>query len=272
MSLTVVSDPLAVVQYKWELPNIPAALNTTILSKAIKFMGERAFRVGIKPLSSTSTGGSTVFFVASNLNRIGIKVFKVMFYHDYSLESKFKLMNLEAQNGDITGSLQLFSTVVNGLNYSPRRFIFEIHFTGIAENYQFQERDCLLKNQMWSSVLNQIGTDFEFVAAGRSFPVHKYVLVARSPIFAALFSSDTHFKKEENVSAASMEHFLKFIYSGELEEPMNDPDLLQLATDYKIKTLESLCRFASHVVNEDEMMKFAMQFRPGASDSHPHIM
>ena len=241
-------------------------------------LGEKAFRVGFKPHPFSTTTPPTVLFMTSNLNKVGIKVFKVLFCDGFT--SKFKQMDLDTRNGDVTGCLQLFTASFNSfrmlesvlVRQYPRRLIFEIHFTGIVENYQFQERDCLLKNQMWSSVLNQIGTDFEFVAAGRSFPVHKYVLVARSPIFAAKFSSDTHVKKEENVSAASMEQFLKFIYSGELEEPMNDPDLLQLATDYKIKTLESLCRFASHVVNEDEIMKFAMQFRPGASDSHPHIM
>ena len=122
--------------------------------------------------------------------------------------------------------------------------------------------------------MNQVGADFEFVAGGRPFPVHKCILIAQSPYFAALFSSDTHeqlVKREENVSAASMEQFLQFVYTGELEGPIHDPGLLHLATSYQIKTLESLCRFASHDIGEDEMVAFTMQFRPGASDSQLHI-
>ena len=278
MTQTVESAPLTVVSYKWELANIPSAGNITILSKMIKFLGEKAFRVGLKP-HPIPTSGSTVLFMISNLNKVGIKVFKVLFCDGFT--SKLKQMDLDTRNGDVTGCLQLFTASFNSfrmlesvlVRQYPRRLIFEIHFTGIVENYQFQERDCLLKNQMWSSVLNQIGTDFEFVAAGRSFSVHKYILIARSPVFAALFSSDTHelVKKEENVSAASMEQFLQFVYTGELEGPIHDPGLLHLATSYQIKTLESLCRFASHDIGEDEMVAFTMQFRPGASDSQLHI-
>ena len=280
MAYSVESAPLAVVRYEWELANIPSAGNITILSKMITFLGEKAFRVGLKP-HPIPTLGSTVLFMASNLNKIGIKVFKVLFCDGFS--SKLKQMDLDTRNGDVTGCLQLFSAsyysfrllLSSGpVRQIPQRLIFEIHFTGIAENYQFQERDRLLQNQLWSSVLNHVGTDFEFIAEGRPFPVHKYILIARSPVFADLFSSDTHeqlVKKEENVSAASMEQFLQFVYTGELDGPIRDPGLMQLATVYQIKTLESLCRFASHDVDEDEMVAFTMQFRPGASDSQLHI-
>ncbi len=182
-------------------------------------LGEKAFRVGFKSHPFSTSTPPTVLFMISNLNKVGIKVFKVLFCDGFT--SKFKQMDLDTRNGDVTGCLQLFTASYFSFRWLessgppvrqiPQRLIFEIHFTGIAENYQSQERDCLLKNQMWSSVVNQVGTDFEFVAEGRSFSVHKYVLIARSPVFAAFFSSDTHeqlVKKEENVSAASMEQFL----------------------------------------------------------------
>ena len=126
-----------------------------------------------------------------------------------------------------------------------------------------------------ASVTNKVGTDFEFVVAGISFPVRLYILVARSPVFAALFSSDTHdklVKKEENVSAVSMEQFLKFIYTGELDESIHDLGLIQLAIVYQINTLESLGRFASHNVDEDEVMELTLQFRSGASDTQAHLI
>ena len=68
-----------------------------------------------------------------------------------------------------------------------------------------------------------------------------------------------------------MGQFLKFVYTGELVDLRHDPGLLQLAIVNQIKTLESLCRFASHNVDEDEVMEFAMQFRPGASNSQMNL-
>ena len=173
MFQTTESTPLAVVQFKWKLTNIPTG-NTTALSNMIPFLGEKAFRVGIKPYPF-SVGRLTLLFMALNLNKIGITVFKVLFSN--GVYGNLKPMNLGARNGDVNGCLQLFTASFEisqppVLNY-PRYHEYEIHFNGIAENYKFQERDCLLKSQMWSSVMNQVGTDFEFVATGRSFPAYK---------------------------------------------------------------------------------------------------
>ena len=47
---------------------------------------------------------------------------------------------------------------------------------------------------------------------------------------------------------------------------------MQLAIVYQIKTLESLGRFASHNVDEDEVMELTLQFRSGASDTQAHLI
>jgi len=124
-----------------------------------------------------------------------------------------------------------------------------LQITSITQSYQIQRFDGLIGEQLWSSAVNQTGTDFELIAEGKRFPVHKFILAARSPIFAAIFSNyyrnaradykDS--KRRTNlVDATIMKQFLKFLYTGELEGGTS-AQLLELATTYDIETLKSLC-------------------------------
>lgn len=148
--------------------------------------------------------------------------------------------------------------------YDDCCYFFNIHFTGITENYHFQEKDGLLNEQLWSSISNQLGADFEFIAGGKRFPVHKFIVAARSHVFAAqLNTGEQPNVKELDVSAAAMEQFLKFVYTGELDGTVNEPGVRQLAATYQIKTLEDICKFASNDIDEDEMAGFAIQLKSG---------
>ena len=64
--------------------------------------------------------------------------------------------------------------------------------------------------------------------------------------------------------AGCMEQFLKFIYTGELDGPVKCRDLLKLATTFKIKTLEDLCKAALNDINGDQMIQVALQLKPEA--------
>jgi len=72
-----------------------------------------------------------------------------------------------------------------GIVTGNRTFRFHIYIQGIVEDYRIQRMDFAMRDQL---SLNRFGTDFEIIAAGgKRFPVHKFILAARSPVFEALF-------------------------------------------------------------------------------------
>lgn len=91
------------------------------------------------------------------------------------------------------------------------------------------------------------------ITGGKTFPVTKFVLAARSPVFSALVNKGTRQLKLPFVEAACLEQFLKFIYTGELEGPARSDQLMKLAKTYKITTLIELCRVASHDIPLGEL-------------------
>ena len=81
-------------------------------------------------------------------------------------------MELKDQEDD-EGSIQLYTDVaLDDIVTGSRKFTFNIYLEGIVKSYQIQRWDYLCK-QLWS---NRFGTDFEFIAEGKRFPVHKFVL------------------------------------------------------------------------------------------------
>ena len=153
-------------------------------------------------------------------------------------------------------------------------FRFEIYTAGTTENYGVLQVDNRLNGQLWSSVMNRSGTDFEVVAEEKKFPVHKYILAARSPVFADQFSKEplnqdaSKTMKIKSSRIGSMETFLKFIYTGELDSPVKDDQLMHLAKIFRVKTLESLCEAASYNIDESEIARLALQLRtPGSTQS-----
>ncbi len=103
-------------------------------------------------------------------------------------------------------------------------------------------------DNLWSSVTNQTWTDFKIIAAvgEKSFSVHKFMLAARSPIFASVFTKNPATSiQTEFVNGICMKQFLVFVYTGQLVGAVYSPDLRQLATKYQLPTLEQLCSLAS---------------------------
>ncbi len=122
-------------------------------------------------------------------------------------------------------------------------------FSGNTADYRVQRLDCLLIDHLWSSETSHLWTDFEFIAATdmKRFSAHKFILAARSTVFAAIFSKNMESQSSlaEPVDSNTMEQFLKFIYTGQLVGLISSSDLGQLATKYQISTLQRLCESAS---------------------------
>ncbi len=130
-----------------------------------------------------------------------------------------------------------------------------------------RQKDSLLNEQLWLSAQNEIGTDLNITDGKTIFPVHKFILSARSPVFANQFNNE---KKEEtylDVEADCMEQFLKFVYTGKLEGIITTPKKLkELASTYQIKTLERICEAASKEMDDDLMVKFILEFESFVGD------
>lgn len=128
-------------------------------------------------------------------------------------------------------------------------FNFELCNTGNASKYRIQRTDYLLSDHLWSSTTNHLWTDFKFITATdmKRFSVHKFILAARSPVLAALFSNNIESPSSlaESVDSKTMEQFLKFLYTGQLVGEISSSDLGQLASKYRLSTLQQLCESAS---------------------------
>ena len=238
----------------------------TILSKMIKFGGEKIFRVGLK----NRTSSALLFFMTTNLNKIGLKAIDVRFTFQ-SVENK-KMTPVNISKKLESGAIQLFTCPLNSCATGNCIFTFTIYVSGVIEDYVFQQIDGLLKEQLWASVTNQVGTDFELISNGKRYAVHKFMLASRSPVFSALFKSEEAKKSIDlNIDAASIEQFIKFVYTGELEGPIKSYQLMDLAVHYQIKTLENLCVAALKDIDVDEIASLALQLHGEVEQNAPEI-
>ncbi len=117
--------------------------------------------------------------------------------------------------------------------------------------------------------MNQYGTDFKLIANdGKTFPVHKFILAARSTVFAVLFKEDQDFNTISSFNIMDskgdeLEQFIRFIYSGELEGTV-DHALMKLAEKYQIKTLGNLFKAASlEEFSVDKLARLPLHLQPG---------
>ncbi len=273
-----------VFQFKWDLSGSTKFENVTILSKMITFRKQKLFRAALKIQPSSKK----LIFMAANLNKMGMKAVGMSYSSLRSILSNLsdneEIMAEITSKEDKNESVQLFTASYGWPITADSSFTFQIYITGTVEGYQVQQMDGLLKEQIWSStVANSYGTDFEITTGEKKFSVHKFILAARSPIFTSRFNnekssnpvliddeeegSQQRNKDLDGVDSACMEQFLKFIYTGELEEPVINDGLIQLARTYQIKTLENLCQAASADIDDDQMIKVALKLKAETSQS-----
>jgi len=248
------SSGIIVLQYEWKLNGMKEKAVT--LSNEINYKNNGSFRAGFKKLSNASLSTPTLIFMASNLNKIGLKVESVSFSSDSVVSSsKDKQMDLKIGKK----KLQLFTARPIGFSsYWSCTFKFTVYLVGIIENYRVNQTDNLLSQQLLSSAIQDSDVDFNLIAEnGKRFPVHKWMIAARSPVFATIFSeeeNDVIVDCNEDV----MKQFVKFIYTGEFDG-FGSHELIKLAVKYKIKTLEDLCQAASKEASWDEITRLIAQ-------------
>lgn len=256
-----------VLQYNWKLEKVKR--DVVYLSKKIKYQKNDSFRMGFKIQSPYTS--PTLLFLTTNLNKLGLKAAIVTFSSDGSDAKRFE-MDLKSSSGEANGNgaLQLFTASIeenyNLYSTTSFNFNFTVYLTGIIEDFRIQQMDGLWGKQLWSTLSNQVGTNFKLMTKdGNSLMVHKWVLAARSPSYCRLFSHQTRLESLSlDCTADEMNQFIKFIYTGDFEGPVGDK-IFQLAVKYEVKTLEKLIQAASQVISVDKMASIIMHLKPGTN-------
>ena len=142
------------------------------------------------------------------------------------------------------GSPRFFSA--GGTFPLKSQVFFKIALKELNQSYSFCLVDRLRGNQLWSAATKQQSTDVEFVVGGKSFHAHRAIVAARSAHFAKLLSTGEKLAKYEiaNCDPSAFEQLLFFVYTGTLQASADNKDLLQLAREYGIATLQTVCERA----------------------------
>lgn len=97
---------------------------------------------------------------------------------------------------------------------------------------------------------NRLFTDVTLVVDGKNLKAHKAILAARSPVFAAMFSTDMIEKRQDLVTITDVdyevaEQILRYIYTDQARiEPTMAHRLLAAADKYALLKLKAECEIA----------------------------
>ncbi len=269
--------PCIVLTYDWKLPTTEDGNEAgLILSKKIKHQKYDSFQAGRKkvPGSDFESDYDLIIFMTHNLNKMGLRAMGVSYSiigkdDAKKIEMKLKTSGREEEEN---GAIQLFAAPPYRLPTNNKCLSFTVYLSsgdGIVENYKIHQLDGLLSQQLWSSAMNQYGTDFKLIANdGKTFPVHKFILSARSTVFDVLFKEDHEFNAISSLNimdfkGKELEQFIRFIYIGELDGPVSD-ELIKLAEKYQIKTLGNLFKATSlEEISVDKLARLALHLQPG---------
>ena len=247
---------------------------------SFKFQGEETFRLALKVDKLLKGSSWTLTLLTANLHQLGMKATAVSvrdLRRDGTTSCESKLV--QKTNPD-DQSLQMFTITKMQQVFSPTNSIhsaLRVYISDTMDDYRFQRLDSLLKDQLWLAAASKLGTDIELIASqtGEIFSAHKCILAARSSIFAETFrslhpygyKSSKKNRLEIDGDSSVVKKFLQFIYTGRLTGFAGSFQLLQLASNYKIKTLESLCRAALCPLDWEQMTIVAFDFNLAATTS-----
>ena len=258
----LVLQPCLVFQHEWKItgihPNEPFFYSKRFVHQETELFRARMMRAGFLwptclnyPMKLDLNPDVKLSFLTTNLKIMGLKISSVSYFKHPVDSWKEDEMNEEDLGAP---GIQLFTTPLlnifeTGKKFPNFTFKFAVHFTGIVNKFCLHQMDKLLSEQLWSSVITEGTPDFKLIASdGNGLPVHKWMLAARSPVFADLFDGEEDLKSihlAEDCNVTEMKQFVKFICTGELEGLLTE-NLKRLAVKYGIKTLEDLCQTGFH--------------------------
>ena len=135
----------------------------------------------------------------------------------------------------------------------PSKITFAVKLVSIVPTFSYKPCDSLYANKLWSAANAKTMTDIEIIVGPdqpKSFHAHRFILSARSPVFAAMFNSAfeearTGVVRLSDVHPHTFTHFLKFLYTGLMPSGDNrklKTNMFALADRYQVETLMKICR------------------------------
>lgn len=113
-------------------------------------------------------------------------------------------------------------------------------------------------------------SDFTIIAGGKKFRVHKCVISIQSTKFASLFEQDKQINEMiiEDFTKGAVEAFIKFIYSGELQDELHAIELFGLSSDLQVPELRAKCEriILTNIRETNADSVFAIAHRYGSED------
>lgn len=203
-----------------------------------------------------------LFFTGVEVEKMGFKIAEVT----YSiLEVGLERHKMEAKCTHFEKHIQIFKACPPKELDETFEIVFYVKLCRSTRNFDYQLVDELWTQQLWMAAQTKQLTDVEFVVDERAFAAHRFIVSARSPVFAAMFSSEmieanTGTVVINDTDPVVFETFLKFLYIGALEPfPLvGDERLRALADKYQVETLLRLCKSFPSEVNKEELIGFIM--------------
>ncbi|GBM94448.1 Protein roadkill [Araneus ventricosus] len=113
---------------------------------------------------------------------------------------------------------------------------------------EFSVPNCILINDFKSLLNNSCLSDVKLKTKYQTYPAHKTILGARSPVFKAMFSSDMREKISDCVDIEDLNddtvlRLLRYIYSADVEELAwgSATQLYEAADKYEVLSLKDIC-------------------------------
>ena len=120
-------------------------------------------------------------------------------------------------------SIQMFAVTLSKQFQSFSEDVqFNVKLSSTIPNIDFKFRDRSFEEELWGAARALNLTDFMFLVGSASFPAHRSLLAARSPVFAAMLNSGLEEAQTGQVLINDTDPetfglFLRFLYVGELE-------------------------------------------------------
>jgi hypothetical protein len=255
-----------IVPYEWNFECQEEPM--TIASKMILFRGEKVFRVGLK----NHTLKPVLFFMATDLRKMGMKVESIMY--GFQGNGPARMTTMKNQDIGDEGSQQLFTKNFPKKLVGKTSFVFRISIEGTDPSYSYQLSDRLAKDQLWAALKNQLNlADVELIVKEKTFPAHKAILAARSPVFADEFEKvqpekdvPQQIRIETGAEPSTVLDFLHFVYTGDPIGTFANEELLKLADHYQLKILSSLCQHALKTTDAMQMAKVSQHLNSNAEN------
>ena len=242
------------VEYLWNWPVEKAGIKGTLVKS--DFIGlpgviENVFQFGI---GSNEKGNllnyACCYINFAELSQIGFKATAVTCNKNSSgLCDSYKM--------DQVGSDSTCSLFHLDLSFrTTTQLIFRVYLAPTVEHYALHRFDALSGQNLWTAAVSALLTDVLFHVGDVAFPVHKFVLSARSPVFQVMFESNMIESRTGRVQIVDAEpeifkQFLYFIYTGQLMKPASQ-ELGVVADKYDVETLTSLCQSVDELVTINE--------------------